>query len=209
MTLITLSGGLQDAYSFMLRGGVFANAQTGNIVLLSESLFSGNAGRALSYLVPIAAFAAGSFAAAEIRHRFSTSGRRIHWRQLVVAAEIALLLAVGFIPEGFPFAANALVSFACALQVETFRKVRGLSYASTMCIGNLRSCMESLSAYSHSRSGQDMSKTLCYAAVIAIFALGAGIGSLLSAHLGLRTIWISALLLAAAFSAMLRRSKEE
>ncbi len=30
--------------------------------------------------------------------------------------------------------ANALVSFACAMQVQTFRKVRGHAYASTMCI---------------------------------------------------------------------------
>ena len=32
---LSLSGGLQDAYSYLSRGHVFANAQTGNIVLLS------------------------------------------------------------------------------------------------------------------------------------------------------------------------------
>ncbi len=32
---IILSGGLQDAYTYCCRGKVFANAQTGNIVLLS------------------------------------------------------------------------------------------------------------------------------------------------------------------------------
>ena len=30
---LSLSGGLQDAYTYMSRGKVFANAQTGNIVL--------------------------------------------------------------------------------------------------------------------------------------------------------------------------------
>ena len=35
MTALTLSGGLQDAYSYFVRGKVFANAQTGNLVLLS------------------------------------------------------------------------------------------------------------------------------------------------------------------------------
>ena len=32
--LLSVSGGLQDAYTYIARGQVFANAQTGNIVLL-------------------------------------------------------------------------------------------------------------------------------------------------------------------------------
>ena len=32
---LSISGGLQDAYTYLARGYVFANAQTGNIVLLS------------------------------------------------------------------------------------------------------------------------------------------------------------------------------
>ena len=32
---LSVSGGLQDAYTYISRGKVFANAQTGNIVLLS------------------------------------------------------------------------------------------------------------------------------------------------------------------------------
>lgn len=38
---IILSGGFQDAYTYCCRGSVFANAQTGNIVLLSAALFRG------------------------------------------------------------------------------------------------------------------------------------------------------------------------
>ena len=45
-------------------------------------------------------------------------------------------------------AATVLVSFACAMQVQTFRKVNGYSYASTMCIGNLRSGTAALSSVS-------------------------------------------------------------
>lgn len=38
---VVLSGGLQDAYTYLCRGQVFANAQTGNIVLFSAYLFEG------------------------------------------------------------------------------------------------------------------------------------------------------------------------
>ena len=39
---LSASGGLQDAYTYIGRGKVFANAQTGNIVLMSQSLFDGD-----------------------------------------------------------------------------------------------------------------------------------------------------------------------
>ena len=33
--ILSLSGGLQDAYTYNVRGQVFANAQTGNVVLMA------------------------------------------------------------------------------------------------------------------------------------------------------------------------------
>ena len=62
MIPLTLSGGLQDAYSYFMRDQVFANAQTGNIVLMSHELFSGNYGGCLRYLIPVLAFSLGVLA---------------------------------------------------------------------------------------------------------------------------------------------------
>ena len=36
---LALSGGFQDAYTYFVRDGVFSNAQTGNVVLMSQSFF--------------------------------------------------------------------------------------------------------------------------------------------------------------------------
>lgn len=41
-SLLSFSGGLQDAYTYNVRDEVFANAQTGNIVLMSQSLMQGD-----------------------------------------------------------------------------------------------------------------------------------------------------------------------
>ena len=57
--LLACSGGFQDAYTYIGRGHVFANAQTGNIVLLSTHLLSGNVSLVLHYLLPVLAFAGG------------------------------------------------------------------------------------------------------------------------------------------------------
>ena len=60
--LLATVGGFLDAYTYLCRGGVFANAQTGNIVLFGLHLAQGEWGLSLSYLVPIAAFFFGACA---------------------------------------------------------------------------------------------------------------------------------------------------
>ncbi len=40
--LLSLSGGFMDAYSYIERGKVFANAQTGNMLLLVVNIAEGN-----------------------------------------------------------------------------------------------------------------------------------------------------------------------
>ena len=55
--ILALSGGFQDAYTYNVRNGVFSNAQTGNVVLMSQHLMEGNWMRALHYLFPVLAFA--------------------------------------------------------------------------------------------------------------------------------------------------------
>ena len=54
---LALSGGFQDAYTYNTRNEVFSNAQTGNVVLMSQNLMTGNWQKGLRYLVPLLAFA--------------------------------------------------------------------------------------------------------------------------------------------------------
>ena len=191
---LSLSGGLQDAYTYLFRGKVFANAQTGNIVLLSAHIMDGQWGMVLHYFIPLCAFAFGVLVAERMRERFR-SMQRLHWRQLVVLGEMLLLLIVGFLPESCNLLANAIVSFSCAMQVQAFRKVHGYPFASTMCIGNLRSGMDALVAFGHTHDKNALWKSLHYFAIIFIFALGAGIGTQCVGIFGERTIWLSCALL--------------
>ena len=188
--LLSFSGGLQDAYTYTVRGKVFANAQTGNIVLMSQNLMCGEWVQSLYYFSPLLSFTLGVFIAERIENRFKEN-RVLHWRQIILLIEIAVLGLVGILPTRFDMAANMLVSFSCAMQVQTFRKVQGYGYASTMCIGNLRSGTESLSQYFRYRDKMAMRKALNLFGIILIFAIGAGIGGILSGVFGIRTIWIS------------------
>ena len=202
--LLAAAGGLLDAYTYLSRGGVFANAETGNMVLFGICLIQGQWRRAAGYLLPILAFALGVLAAEFIREHHR-SGPRYHWRHTVLLAEIAVLCAVAFLPRGeWDPAANTLVAFVCALQVETFRKVRGSPFATTMCTGNLRSGTE---AIYHALTGgkrTSVEKGLCYYAVIACFIAGAALGVLLTKLAPQRAVLGAAVLQLAAFGLMCR-----
>ena len=203
--ILSFSGGLQDAYTYNVRGNVFANAQTGNVVLMSQNFMMGNWINGIHYLIPLISFATGVFITEQIEHKYKNN-KRVHWRQIILFIEIVLLGAVGFIPTKNNIVANMLVSFACAMQVQAFRKVHGYGYASTMCIGNLRSGTESLSQYFRTRNKASLNKALHFFGIILCFAIGAGTGGIISNALYNKTIWISLLLLVAVFAMMIKEN---
>ena len=198
---IILSGGFQDAYTYTCRGEVFANAQTGNIVLLSTALFQQQWATLLKYLIPVFSFIVGT-AVAELIHMRYKSFEKIHWRQIILFFEIIMLFAVGFLSPAMEPLANALVSFVCAMQVQTFHKVRGHAYASTMCIGNLRAGTEALCTYFRLRNKEILRKAVTYFGVIFVFGIGAGLGSILTIAFGTRAIWFCSALLSVSFVMM-------
>ena len=186
---IILSGGFQDAYTYFTRDEVFSNAQTGNVVLMSQHFMLGEWQRGLHYLIPLLAFAGGVFFADCVQGKFKYANR-LHWRQGILLLEILILFGVGFIPQDYNMLATTLVSFSCAMQVQSFRKVGGYSYASTMCIGNLRSGTAAMSSYFRERRLEDLRKAFYYFGIIVLFAVGAGLGGNLSIHYGIRMIWV-------------------
>lgn len=202
-TFLCLAGGLQDAYSYNCRGQVFANAQTGNIVLLGQALATGSWTQAVRYLYPLAAFVAGVYVTEWVGYLYKES-KPIHWRQTVLLMEIPLLLVAGIVPQEYNILANVLMSFACAMQVNSFRKFRGISCATTMCIGNMRGGTECLCRYQLTKEPELLKKSLLYFYIIFAFAFGAALGGVFTENLGDRSIWVSALLLAVGFLLMIR-----
>ena len=202
--VLALTGGFLDAYTYLIRGGVFANAQTGNIVLLGVRLMEGDWGGAGHYLVPILAFAAGVLAAELIRGRFR-GAQALHWRQITVAAELLLLAAVAFLPAALDTAANVLIGVLCGLQMEAFRRLKTYSYTSTMCTGNLRSGTERLYLWGKTGERDHGHRAAQYYGIIVFFIVGAALGAWCSGRWGQRAVLGACVLLLAAFLLMFQR----
>ena len=208
MGLLCVSGGFQDAYTYNCRGKVFANAQTGNMVLLGQNFAGGHWEAGVRYLLPVLAFAAGIFAAEKIHRRFWKM-ERFHWRQTVILAEAILLFLVGWMGQRANVWANVLVSFVCAMQVQSFRKLNGNAYATTMCIGNLRTATDLFCGYCSTGERHLLHKSLWYYGFIGIFILGASAGVILTGMWEEKAIWVSCGLLLVVFFLMFLKEESQ
>ena len=153
---------------------------------------------------------------------YSLTGTEDEWLTSATSATVAiltglgetvcfvlLLFAVGFLPQSQNLLANAIVSFSCAMQVQAFRKVNGYAFASTMCIGDLRSGVEAFCIWRKSHEPHAKDRMVRYFGILLLFALGAGLGSKGAAQLGGRAIGISCCFLLVSFALMFIREELE
>ncbi len=187
---LAVVGGFLDTYTYFTRGGVFANAQTGNLVLLGISAARGELYRAGQYLIPVLAFALGVVATEGLRARRSAGD----WQRTVLLLEAAILAVVGLLPPAFPdFVVNVTVSFLCSMQVNSFRLLEGMPYATTMCTGNLRSCAYHLGQRLFAGERAGTGKAARYLWVMLAFCAGAALGVPATQWAGGRAVWLCVL----------------
>ncbi len=204
--LLAVVAGYLDAYTYIARSQVFANAQTGNVMFLAMNIASGDIMKALSYIPPIIAFVLGIFIAEQIKKRLD--GGRIHWRQYVLLLELAVIIAVSLLPHGYigsirlDTVANVMISFVCSLQVQSFRKIRGIVCATTMCTGNLRSGTEALTVFIQSKDKKSLHKAGKFYAIVLFFIAGAVISTLLTQLFQEKSVILCGALLVAAILIM-------
>lgn len=197
--LLALAGGSLDGYTYLNRGQVFATAETGNLVMFGARLAQGEFALALHYLPPILAFAAGVLATELLRSFLTRRSLPLDWRQCIILLECCVVAAAALVPLGRPdLLANVLISFASAMQVESFRTIAGCACATTMCTGNLRAGTENLLLYLRKKDKAARRKAGVYYALISTFVVGAVCSGLLTPLLGGHTAFLPCALLLAA-----------
>lgn len=202
-SLLAITGGFLDIYTYVVRGKVFANAQTGNIVLLGLNIAEGNIKKSFYYFIPILAFISGILISEQIRKYYKNNSVKIHWRQIIIVVEMVTIFVVAFIPIGrFNMFVNVAISFICSMQVESFRKVNGNVFATTMCTGNLRSATEKLFQYTQTKEKFIMKNSLQYYAIIIFFIFGAVLGTFFTKMFAEKAILICFFILLVVFTIM-------
>lgn len=198
--LLAFIGGIMDAYSYMVRGKVFATGQTGNFVLVAVRFAEQDYMGMLHAIIPIVSFWLGIFSCWHIFYAFCKE-RQLLWKRVILITEIFILFIVGLIPLTYSnIITNSLVAFAAALQYSAFRKFgHGDNYASIFCSGNMRSCADNYYKGIVQKDKLSLKRALRYSYILISFFTGAALGALASNILHEKTIWSVIILLFIAF----------
>ncbi|MBR4444588.1 MAG: DUF1275 domain-containing protein [Lachnospiraceae bacterium] len=197
--LLALTGGYLDAYTYFVRGKVFANAQTGNIIKLGIFAAQGEFSRCMDFLFPILAFCLGVLCSLLIENYFERQGKP-YSRRGVLLVEILCMIVIAFLPntEFFDICSNILVSFLCAMQMQTFQIFHKKVIATTVGTGNLRKGVEFLYHAIRKKDTANLQASGEFFFILLMFVGGVILGTLISEYLSIRSILVPAALLALA-----------
>ncbi len=203
---LTVVAGFFGAYTYLLRGGVFCNAQTGNIVLLGMALGSGELKKAVYYIIPISAYLMGAFVSelvpSPLKHRLA-----VRWDTLFIAIEMIVIIILGFLPETLPVQISQVaINFIASMQYNTFRQAQGVPVATTFATNHVRQVGIGLANEIHYRHSSDKSfrkKSFKHFKMLFFFLVGVIVGTVLCRLLSGKAIWLTLVLLAVVFAALL------
>ena len=204
---LALSGGFMDAYSYINRGKVFANAETGNIILMALKVCEGKFFEAVNYLIPIISFAVGVAICEIIKYRKERINM-IHWRQILVLFEIFAFIVVGFLPQEMNRVANSIISMISGIQFATFPKIRGTAIATTMCTGNLKTGTQNMYRGIKTGDRSAIEKGLYYYVCILVFIAGTAIGYFAVKLMAEKAIFLAALAMINIFIMMFKEFED-
>lgn len=190
--LLAMVGGFFDAYTFISRDGIFANAQTGNMVLLAVKAANREWKSALLFIPPIIAFILGVLVSEIVK--IPHIREVLHsYRRSILILECLVLILVGLLPRGVPnIVVTVCIAFVSSLQISTFNKLDKWAYNSTMTTGNLRTATQAAYLALKERDHEAHKQFKEFFAIILSFLFGALTGTFSTTYLGNSSIWIAA-----------------
>ena len=192
VTLIAVAG-FWGAYTYLLRGNVFCNAQTGNVVLMGLALGSAEWAKAGYYLVPISAYILGAFVSE------------------LMLIEMIAVLGLGFLPETAPVQiCQVVINFVASMQYNTFRQAEGVPVATTFATNHIRQIGVGLAKELRHRHSADKShrrKLARHCGMLFFFILGAVTGTVFCHLLVGRAIWLTMIPLGIIFLTLLHADR--
>ena len=204
--LLAATGGMLDTVAYLLHGHVFANAMTGNVVLLGIAAATADLHQIVPHAAPILAYLAGVLLASAFRaaplHRLTLAALGI---------EMAALAVIGALPSSLPHTVFVgTVALVSAFQVTCFRRVESFKYNSTFVTGNLRDVIEGLyQSMTHPDPAQRFrgrQKARDLGVICLSFLAGATAGAFLAPRFPAHAVWFAEPTLAIVFLLTLRNA---
>ena len=182
-SVFAVVGGFLDAYSYLARGGVFANAQTGNVVLFGVRAAAGDWTSAWETLPAILAYMCGVAAARllRVRPQKHTFRATLTCQALELLVLLGLLFSGKFVPD---LCAVSLIAFSAALQNTSFSNIGPWQFNSAMTTSNLRNAVSGWVQLTLGETDPKLrGEAIVGSVVLLCFVAGALLGGVCTLHL--------------------------
>ena len=197
-SLLTVAGGAMDAWVYLAHGHVFANAQSGNVVLMAVSLARGDGSGAANHLPSLLAFVTGLLVSRLSGDALKRA--KLNSRDIRLGLECVLLVALGLVADKLPdHAVTAGVGFIAGVQITSLSHIGTWSFNTGMTTGNLRGAASALSK-ALTGSQEEWPHALAMALLCVAFAAGALAGAWLTPRLSGMTLLPVAAIVAGAIA---------
>ena len=202
--LLIFAAGMMGAYTYLVRGGVFCNAQTANMLMMALAFGRGQGSRGLYYFIPFTAYVLGAVVSevlpTGIRHR-----RMLRWDTLLIGFEMLVLFLLGLVPSSWPVQiVQVTINFLASMQYNTFRQAEGVPMATTFITNHVRQIGVQTVTAVRRPDRSSSRRALRHLLMIVSFFLGVLALTPLCDRLQEKAIWAALLPLAVCFAFLVR-----
>jgi uncharacterized membrane protein YoaK (UPF0700 family) len=181
-----------DAWVYMDHCHVFANAQTGNVVLFGIYVAAGDFTAAARHVPSIMAFILGLVSSRLTAVWLKKAG--LNSRNVRLTVECILLVALGLIASALPNGVvTACVGFIAAVQITSLSHIGDVTFNTGMTTGNLLGAFSAAIAVLYDPSSRrDRTRAIALGFMCLAFAAGAVLGGFCTLRFGDQTLFITA-----------------
>ena len=189
--MLMLIAGFWGGFTYSLRGRVFVNAQTGNLVFLSLGIASWDTALIKNALATFLAYFCGIITAELISKEINKISFLI-WERILLIFSLIVTICLGFIPETAPFEfTNFSIGFTAAMQFNTFEKAHGMGMATPFCTNHVKQASANFVRFLKTRDSNKLRVSLSHLSMILSFVTGATLSIFLGKFFLGKAIWLS------------------
>ena len=189
--MLMLIAGFWGGFTYSLRGKVFVNAQTGNLVFLSLGIASWDTALIKNALATFLAYFFGIITAELISKEINKVSFLI-WERILLFFSLIVTICLGFIPETAPFEfTNFSIAFTAAMQFNTFERAHGMGMATPFCTNHVKQASANLIRFLKTRDSNKLRISLSHLSMILSFVTGATLSIFLGKFFLGKAIWLS------------------
>lgn len=193
--MLMMIAGFWGGFTFSLRGKVFVNAQTGNLVSLSLGLATWDLPLIKNALATFLAYFCGIITS-ELISKPINKISPYAWERILLFFSLVVTLILGFVPESAPYElTNFSIAFTAAMQFNTFEKAHGMGMATPFCTNHVKQASANFVRFLRTGDRAKKRISLSHLSMILSFVIGATLAIFLGKFILGKAIWASSILL--------------